>query len=450
MPCHSYVTYRIFFPKQPRDPYIVSADSIQSKKEQIMNDFPVDTLAALPLASTGASVLHLVIGAAILVVCAVVADVVARRVLLVAVGRWSARSKTDLDDILVEHQVFKRLAHLAPAVVVHLGAPFLLPLNTALVVHLQLATRLYILIVAALVISAFLSAVATIWQRRDGYKHVPIRGFMQVVQILVFLAAAITALSMLLHRSPAFLLSGLGALTAVLMLVFKDAILGLVAGIQLSANDMLRIGDWLEMPKYGADGDVMDISLTTVKVQNWDKTISTIPAYALISDSFKNWRGMSQSDGRRIKRSIHIDMTSIRFCTPEMIERFRKMQVLQPYIDERVGEVDAFNREQGIDDSTPVNGRRLTNVGTFRAYIVSYLRNHPQINQDMTFLIRQLEPTDHGLPMQVYVFSADKVWANYEAIQSDIFDHLLAIIPEFGLRVFQHPTGADLQSFTSR
>jgi miniconductance mechanosensitive channel len=246
-------------------------------------------------------------------------------------------------------------------------------------------------------------------------------------------------------KSPAMLLSGLGALSAVMMLIFRDALTGLVAGIQLSANNMLLEGDWLEMPAFGADGDVIEISLTTVKVQNWDKTISTIPTYALITNSFKNWRGMSESGGRRIKRAIHIDMTSVRFSSPEMIEKYRRMQLLRPYIEKKLQEIKAYNAEHQIDESESVNGRRITNLGTFRAYLVAYLRNHPMINQEMTFLVRHLAPTDHGIPIEVYVFSSDKVWANYEAIQADIFDHILAIIPEFGLRVFQQPTGADLQ-----
>jgi len=233
-------------------------------------------------------------------------------------------------------------------------------------------------------------------------------------------------------------------MTAVLMLIFKDSILGLVAGVQLSFNDMVRIGDWIEMPNFGADGDVMDITLNTVKVQNWDKTISTIPAYAMISNSFKNWRGMSESGGRRIKRSLSIDMNSIRFCTAEMIERFKKIQYITEYIEKKSIELESYNKEYNIDDSTLVNGRRLTNVGTFRAYIQAYLKNHPMIHKDMTFLVRQLKPTETGLPIEIYVFSTDQNWVNYEGIQADIFDHLLAILPAFDLRVHQTPTVDDV------
>ena len=381
-----------------------------------------------------------------LVVAAILANIVARKLILRGVGRWAKRTKTQWDDILLAEGVFARLAHMAPAVVLYLGLPYVLGLGVDLVQHLQLATTLYMLLVGASAVSAMLSSTGIIWQKRPGYEHVPVRGFVQVLQIVVFFATGITCLSMLLNRSPSLILGGLGALTAVMMLVFKDSILGLVAGVQIAANRMLHIGDWLEMPKYGADGDVIDISLTTVKVQNWDKTITTVPTYALISDSFKNWRGMSESGGRRIKRSVYLDMTSIGFLDGGAIERLQRIALLQPYLEQKLGEVESHNQALGVDEGCSVNGRRLTNVGTFRAYLVAYLKNHPMINKDMTFLIRQLAPAEKGLPMEIYVFSSDKVWANYEAIQSDIFDHLLASLPEFGLRVFQNPTGADFQS----
>jgi miniconductance mechanosensitive channel len=249
-------------------------------------------------------------------------------------------------------------------------------------------------------------------------------------------------ISRLLDKSPWALLSGIGALTAVIMLVFKDSILGFVASVQLTTNDMVRRGDWIEMPKYGADGDVIEVSLNTVKVQNWDKTISTIPTYQLMQDTFKNWRGMSESGGRRIKRALYIDMNSIAFCDEEMLRRFEKIELLKDYLHEKRHEVAATNEGIG-DPDMPTNLRRLTNVGTFRAYVVAYLRAHPKIHKDMTFLVRQLPPNDTGLPIEIYVFSNDQDWARYEAIQADLFDHFLAVLPEFGLRVFQLPSGAD-------
>jgi miniconductance mechanosensitive channel len=253
-------------------------------------------------------------------------------------------------------------------------------------------------------------------------------------------------ISLLMGRSPLLLLSGLGAMTAVLMLVFKDPILGLVAGIQLSANDMLKIGDWLEMPKYGADGAVTDIGLTTVKVRNWDNTVTTIPTYALISDSFKNWRSMSESGGRRIKRSVNIDTTSVHFLTSEEQERLNRNPLLQRYLNDKTQELGKYNQQSEVDLSSPLNGRRLTNVGTLRAYLVAYLRSHPGIHQNMTLMVRQLAPTPEGLPLEIYAFTNTTVWAEYEGIQSDIFDHLLAAIGEFDLRIHQTPSGNDMRS----
>jgi miniconductance mechanosensitive channel len=234
-------------------------------------------------------------------------------------------------------------------------------------------------------------------------------------------------------------------MTAVIILVFKDTILGFLASIQLTSNDMVRIGDWVEMPKYGADGDVIDVSLHTVKIRNWDKTITTIPTYALISDSFKNWRGMQESGGRRIKRSMNLDMSSVKFCTPEMLDRYEKYGLIADYVKSRREEIEQWNQEHNVDGSELINGRNMTNIGTFRAYCIAYLKSHPKIRQDMTFLVRHLAPQENGLPIEIYVFSGDQVWANYESIMADIFDHLLAVVPWFELRVFQRPTGYDFR-----
>jgi miniconductance mechanosensitive channel len=255
----------------------------------------------------------------------------------------------------------------------------------------------------------------------------------------------VLVIALLFKQSPFGILGGLGAMTAVLILVFKDTILGLVASFQISTTDMVRIGDWIEMPKYGADGDVIDVSLHTIKIQNWNKTISTIPTYALISDTFKNWRGMSDSGGRRIKRAVNIDITSIKFCTEEMIKRFSKFQYISEHVEKKKKELAEFNEVNRFDISELVNGRHMTNIGTFRAYLEEYLRNHPKIHQDMTFLVRQLPPGEHGLPIEIYVFSNDQRWAQYEAIQADIFDHILAVLPMFDLRAFQSPTGHDFK-----
>jgi miniconductance mechanosensitive channel len=334
---------------------------------------------------------------------------------------------------------------LAPAVVIYAAAPIVFTGFESAINTMRLVSTVYMVLVGLFVIDAFLNAVIDIYRTYEFSRRLPIRGFVQIVKILIFFAAAVIVFSVIVDRDPSKLLTGMGAMTAVLMLIFKDSILGFVAGIQLSTNKMVHIGDWIEMPKYGADGDVIDISLTTVKVQNWDKTISTIPAYALISDTFKNWQGMSESGGRRIKRSVYIDMNSIRFCDEAMLEKFKRFGYINEYIESKRAEVAAWNRDQDVDDSELVNGRRLTNIGTFRAYLVAYLRQHPKINKRMTFMVRQLAPTSKGLAIEIYVFSSDKAWVNYEGIQADIFDHVLAAIPYFGLRVFQEPAGADFQ-----
>jgi miniconductance mechanosensitive channel len=274
----------------------------------------------------------------------------------------------------------------------------------------------------------------------------PLRGVIQTVKLIASVFVGVLAISILMDKSPLIWLSGLGALSAVLMLVFKDPILGLVAGIQLSANEMLTVGDWLEMPKYGADGDVIDIGLTTVKVRNWDKTISTIPTYALISDSFKNWRGMTESGGRRIKRSVFIDTSSIGFLDNEQLERLKKAELLDQYLTEKTQAIDNANSKKQVDMSLRINGRRLTNVGTFRAYLISFLQSHPDIHQQLTLMVRQLQPTSEGLPIEIYAFTNTTSWGAYESIQADIFDHVFAVLPEFGLRAHESPTGHDIRA----
>ena len=373
------------------------------------------------------------------------ANLVTRRILLKVIRGTVKRTATLWDDALLEKQLFYRAAHLAPSLVIYLMAVVPFEGLEGWISATRAAANIYMLIVGALVLDALLNGVLTIYRTFDVATRVPIRGFLQVIKVALFFIVGIFVLSILMNESPKFFLGGLGALTAVLMLVFKDPILGLVGGIQLSTNDMVRIGDWVSLPKFNADGPVIDISLTTVKVQNWDKTITTIPTYSLISDSFKNWRGMSDSGGRRIKRSLHVDISSIRFCTDEMLERFRKIESISEYIEAKNAEVTAYNAEHGVDQTIEINGRRMTNVGTFRAYVTAYLQNHPRIHQEgLTFLVRQLQPGPKGLPIEVYVFTRTTAWVEYEDIQADIFDHLLAAAPEFDLRVFQDPTDKDI------
>ena len=381
----------------------------------------------------------------VILLLAWVGNFIAKKIILRITRRLIKKTKTQWDDILDEHRVFTLLSHLVPAIIIYVFTPVVFIGTLGGERFMRVVSVIYIIVIGMLVLNAFLNGAVDIYRTYAFARRMPIRGFVQVVKMLAFITGGIIILGMVVGRDPTKILAGFGAMTAVLMLIFKDAILGFVAGIQISANNMVHLGDWIEMPKYGADGDVIDISLTTVKVQNFDKTISTIPAYALISDSFKNWRGMSESGGRRIKRAINLDMNTVKFCDPMMLEKFHRIEHIAEYIDAKQSEIDEYNAAKSIDNTELVNGRRMTNIGTFRAYVIAYLKHHPMINQNMTFLVRQLKPTECGLPIEIYVFSSDKVWANYEAIQADIFDHILAVIPEFGLRVFQNPTGSDFK-----
>ncbi len=378
-------------------------------------------------------------------VLSVIADFVAKRYIVSALAYVISRSRAKWDDAILRQNALSRLAHLAPALVIYVLTPIALEGLDAVIAFSISAVLIYMIIILMLVLDSLLNTVEEIYQNFRAAKEIPIKGFIQILKMVLYFLAAIFVISILLNKTPVYLLSGIGALTAVLMLVFRDAILGFVAGIQLAANKMVAVGDWIEIPKYGADGDVLEVTLTTVKVQNWDKTITTIPTYSLISESFKNWRGMDESGGRRIKREVAIDMSSIRFCDEEMLGRFEKIQYIAEYIEKKKHELEQFNQSANVDNASLANGRRMTNIGTFRAYVVAYLHNHPMINLEMTFLVRQLQPTPFGLPLEIYVFSKDKVWANYEAIQADIFDHILAVLPEFDLRVYQNPTGADFR-----
>lgn len=370
------------------------------------------------------------------------------RYLLKLIHRFVVKTSTQWDDELMRTKVFHRALRLIPLTLIAFGIERLLPGEQEILRRFVFSL---IILSGARMIDGFLSAVAEIYHKHGPADRRPIRPLFQALIIVNYLFAAIFMIAVLLDKSPWNLFTLLGGLTAVTMLVFKDTILGFVAGIQLGANDMVREGDWIEMPKYGADGDVLEVNVHTVKVQNWDKTISTIPTYALISDSFKNWRGMSESGGRRIKRAVHIDMNTVRFVDEALLEKFRKMELLREYVETRQREIDEENSRHGIDlSSTTVNGRRQTNLGLFRAYLCEYLRNHPKIHDNMTFLVRHLQPTSEGLPVEIYVFSNDQVWANYEAIQADIFDHILAALPEFGLRVYQQPSGNDFAQLVRR
>jgi miniconductance mechanosensitive channel len=348
------------------------------------------------------------------------------------------------DDILVEKHIVKRILYFIPLILLYvLSSPILT--GTSLLPLSQTLISFLFLIAGMMFLDAILSALLAIYGKSAIAKEISIIPFVQVLKLGLYFVTGILLLSLLLQKTPLYFLSGLGALTAVLMFVFKDVLMGFVAGIQLIANKMVAPKDWIEMPKYGADGDVLEITLTTVKVQNFDNTITTIPTYALINESFKNWRNMNLSGGRRIKRYVNIDLGSIKFCSSEMLEQFKRIQLISQYIQNRQEEILVYNKKHQVDESTLVNGRRLTNIGVFRSYVEAYLRQHPMIHKDMTFLIRQLSPSENGLPIEIYVFCKDTNWTAYEAIQADIFDHILAVVPEFDLRVFQEPSGSDFQ-----
>ena len=348
------------------------------------------------------------------------------------------------DDILVEKHIVKRILYFIPLILLYvLSSPILT--GTSLLPLSQTLISVLFLIAGMMFVDAILSALLAIYGKSAIAKEISITPFVQVLKLGLYFVTGILLLSLLLQKTPLYFLSGLGALTAVLMFVFKDVLMGFVAGIQLIANKMVAPKDWIEMPKYGADGDVLEITLTTVKVQNFDNTITTIPTYALINESFKNWRNMNLSGGRRIKRYVNIDLGSIKFCSSEMLEQFKRIQLISQYIQNRQEEILVYNKKHQVDESKLVNGRRLTNIGVFRSYVEAYLRQHPMIHKDMTFLIRQLSPRENGLPIEIYVFCKDTNWTAYEAIQADIFDHILAVVPEFDLRVFQEPSGSDFQ-----
>ncbi|WP_321320868.1 mechanosensitive ion channel domain-containing protein [Labilibaculum sp.] len=391
------------------------------------------------IAEYWAIILQSLIAIIIVIIIAWICDILAKKVMISIITKLVRKTKTNWDDILLERKVFNKIAHFAPAAIIYFSAGMID--HEGLNNFIQNGAYVYMIILAIMLIETFLNAGNDIYNTMPVSKTRPIKGFLQIVKIFFYSMGIISIIALFIQKDPLTIIAGMGAFAAVILLIFKDTILGFVASIQLSANKMVNIGDWISMPSKGADGTVIDISLNTVKVQNWDKTISTIPTYALVSESFNNWKGMEESGGRRIKRHLNLDVKSIHFLSEEEIEKFEKIRLLKDYMIEKKNEIRANNPEGEI----PVNQRRLTNVGTFRKYVEAYLQEHPKIHNEMTFLVRQLQVSEKGLPLEIYVFSKDQEWANYEAIQADIFDHILAIVPEFNLRVFQNPTGDDFQ-----
>lgn len=406
-------------------------------------DFIQKTLQDFGVQPTIISYLSNMILILFIILISMIAKYITKKIVLKLTTHYIKSNSNKWKEHILKRKIIQKLSHYVPAIIIYYFS-FSFPAYENFIMNLA---AIYMTIVTIIILDAFLNVANDIYTTYEISKVRPIRGYIQVIKIFIFMIGGILVISNLIGQSPVILLSGIGALSAVTMLVFKDSILGLVAGIQLTSNDMLRVGDWIEMPKYGADGGITDISLNTVKIQNWDKTITTIPTYAMISDSFKNWRGMQNSGGRRIKRSIYIDTSSISFCTPEMIDEFKKIHYLQDYISTKEQEINEYNVRHEIDRTSLVNGRALTNIGVFRTYIQRYLENHPGVHKDMTLMVRQLAPQETGLPLEIYVFANSTEWAIYEGIQSDIFDHILAIAPCFGLRLFQNPTGHDFKQY---
>lgn len=411
---------------------------------EILNSID-DLLVSWGMSAQTAESIDQFVAFALVLIIAFTADTICRKILLRVVAHIVRKTKVTWDDILFDHKVMVHLSRMVAPVIISLLIPIAFADSSSTVLDFILRIcNVYVVISFVNFVNAFLKAVYSVYTSMEQFKDRPMKGLLQTLQVILWIVGGITILGILIDKSPLALLAGLGASAAVLMLVFKDSIMGLVSGVQLSANDMLKVGDWIAMPKQGADGTVIEVTLNTVKVRNWDNTITTIPPYLLVSDSFQNWRGMRESGGRRIKRAVNIDLNSIRFCTPEMLERYRRIDLLKEYIDRTEQELNTYNQEHGIDNQVLVNGRRQTNLGVFRAYLTAYLRSLPDVNSDLHCMVRHLQPTEYGQPVELYFFSRQKDWIPYEGVLADVFDHVLAVVPEFDLRVFQAPSGTDV------
>ena len=381
----------------------------------------------------------------LVIIAGFIVDKITRQILLGVFVRLAKKSKTEWDDYLVENKVFAAIAHLAPVIFIFYFIPGIFDNHETIVDYSNRLSQVVTIIAAMVILFRFLNTVRQVLENVQSFKDKPLRSYFQLTKIIIGIILGILMLSIVANKSILYFFSAFGAMTAVVLLVFRDTLLGFIASIQLAANDMIRVGDWVQMDKYGADGDVIEINLTTVKVRNWDKTISTVPTYSFISDSFKNWRGMEETGARRMARSVFINQNSIKFCTEEMIERYKKIHILRDYIEEKQKEISEYNQENNINTDEVSNGRRMTNLGTFRAYLLEYINRHPKVSKDLTILVRQLAPTEKGIPIQIYAFCSDIAWVNYEAVQGDIFDHTLAVVNQFDLEIFQSPSGGDFK-----
>ncbi|MDT3419142.1 miniconductance mechanosensitive channel [Pseudomonas protegens] len=390
--------------------------------------------------------LHASIGLALLLVVALLVGRVARYLVLHAVKLLGRQPALHWLNDLRHNKVFHRLAQMTPSLVIQFGLHLVPELSKTSLLFLGNLAMAFTILFQLLALSALLNALLDIYARTEHARTRSIKGYVQLAKMVLYVFGAIIIVATLIDRSPLLLLSGLGAMSAVILLVYKDTLLSFVASVQLTSNDMLRVGDWIEMPQVGADGDVVDITLHTVKVQNFDKTIVSIPTWRLMSESFKNWRGMQQSGGRRIKRSLYIDASGVRFLHDDEEVRLSKVRLLTDYIGRKQSELKSWNEAQGNVAALSANRRRMTNIGTFRAYALAYLKSHPEIQPNMTCMVRQMQTTAQGIPLEIYCFTRTTAWVDYERIQGDIFDYLLAVMPEFGLNLYQQPSGTDLRA----
>lgn len=387
------------------------------------------------------SLISYILSFMIIIVVCIVAKVIVKYIMIKVATKVSVNTKHKWDDIFLKNKFFHHLSWIAVPIVLNLFTGSLPDYN----LFLDKTADVFSIIIFVMLVGSIINSADEIYRSYEISKVRPIKGLLQVAKVVLYIIGGVIFIAVLIGESPLVLLGGIGAMTAIITLVFKDAILGFVAGIQLTANDMIRIGDWIEMPKFSADGTVIDLSLTTVKVRNFDNTVTAIPAYALVSDSFINWRGMEKSGGRRIKRAIYIDTSSVKICDNEMLEKLGKINLLSGYISSKLSDIKNYNSKQSNNASSPVNSRHLTNLGTYRAYICAYLKQHPNIHNKMTIMVRQLKTEGEGIPLELYAFTNTIKWEEYEAIQADIFDHLYSVINEFGLSAYQRPTGNDFR-----
>ncbi len=405
-----------------------------------------DYLIASGLSETTSKYLNMLALLLVLIIIAFIVDFIVRRILLNIFSGFALRTKSNFDDILVKNKLPRNIAHIIPLIIVLEATPIVFSDFLFIDAIIEKVLQVFGIILALRIVRSFLNSLKDYFKTKPRLKDKPIDSYIQVFMIFIWIAGIILAFAVITEKSVWKFMTGLGAISAIIILVFKDTILGFVASIQVSINDMVRIGDWITFEKYGADGDVIEINLATVKVQNFDKTITTIPTYALISDSFKNWRGMTSSDGRRIKRALIIKQSSIKYLTPESVESLKGITLITDYLNNQQEKINEYNTSKNIDKTILINGRNLTNIGVFRKYLDTYVNEHTGINEDMMIMVRQLAPTSQGVPLEIYAFSSDKRWANYEYIMADIFDHTLASVPYFELELFELPSNLNNDS----